>query len=122
MVECCALPQPPHNIGLRTCQFGSFHGIIPNQSTADIYHASDDFALIFFCIGNFHKCTWLKEIIVHPSLGDSQVCCVNVFINVYLILRRVLGNWNRLPVAQSTILYTSDILKSIGIGLYWMLC
>lgn len=56
-------------MGWRTCRFGSFHSIIPYQSITDVFHALHDFALIFSALETFTNVPWLKERIVHPSIG-----------------------------------------------------
>lgn len=65
----CTPQQPPHNIGLRTCRFGSFNAFILDQSIADVFLSSVEFALISSAFETFTNVPWLKERIVHPLLG-----------------------------------------------------
>lgn len=76
---------PPYKICLRTCRFGCFPAIIRNRSIASIFHALDEFALIFSAFEIFTNVPWLNEVIVRPLLGYYyHKSAVNVFLKVYL--------------------------------------
>lgn len=97
----CTPTNPPYKICLRTCRFGCFPAIIRNRSIASIFHALDEFALIFSAFETFTNVPWLNEVIVRPLLGYYyHKSAVNVFLKVYLTRSMSYEIGAGLPVAQ----------------------
>lgn len=82
-------PHSAYNICLRTCRFGSFHALIPNQSIANTFYALDEFALVFSAFETFRNVPWLKGIIVCPFLGYYYSSAMLMFFCMFISPRKM---------------------------------